>query len=114
MGIRNDLKTLEQAILKAPIGIMLWDENDKLIIASEKTIKSGKENGEKCKRRKGRKAEGQRIRKGNAKEEQRCGRGSCAPERASSSATTKAWARASASSRTCRTSKSLILIKINS
>ena len=45
VGIRNDLKTLEQAILKAPIGIMLWDENDKLIIASEKTIKSGKENG---------------------------------------------------------------------
>ena len=42
--IKKELKSLEQAISKAPIGIQLWDENEKLIIASEKTINVGKEN----------------------------------------------------------------------
>ena len=43
VSTKNSLKTLEQAISKAPIGLMIWDENDKLIIASEKTIKAGED-----------------------------------------------------------------------
>ena len=41
----KELATIKQAISKAPIGIMLWDDDDKLLIASEKSIESGKANG---------------------------------------------------------------------
>ena len=42
---KEELDTLKQAISKAPIGIMIWDQDDKLITASEKTISGSKENG---------------------------------------------------------------------
>ena len=42
---KEDLDTLKQAISKAPIGIMIWDQDDKLITASEKTISGSKEIG---------------------------------------------------------------------
>ena len=49
----KELATIKQAISKAPIGIMLWDDNDKLLIASEKSIESDpskKRNGKKDKK----------------------------------------------------------------
>ena len=40
----QELDRLRSAISQAPIGIMLWDENEELVIASDYTIERAKEN----------------------------------------------------------------------
>ena len=40
----QELDRLRSAISQAPIGIMLWDENEELVIASDYTIEKAKEN----------------------------------------------------------------------
>ena len=40
----QELDRLRSAISQAPIGIMLWDENEELVIASDYTIERSKEN----------------------------------------------------------------------
>ena len=44
-SLKKELETLRAAISKAPLGIMLYDEQEKLIFASDKTIEKGKEIG---------------------------------------------------------------------
>ncbi len=44
-SLKKELETLRSAISKAPLGIMLYDEQEKLIFASDKTIEKGKEFG---------------------------------------------------------------------